>query len=158
MRAAMECQMRWMGMTMVLAVSVGLSACGSVGDTGGSGAGLWGTAFGQSEKSLAEAEANAAINQLLDGTPQLGLESSDRKVAAEAQKQALATPGSGGTVRWDNPRTGRAGEVRLGPRYQVNKTECRALTHSVTSKDMPVPVVARSTTCADDKGIWRPIS
>jgi surface antigen len=149
--------MRWVALSMVVAVAAGLSACSSAGDAGG-GVGLWGTAFGQSEKSIAEAEANAAINQLLDGTPQLGLESSDRKVAAEAQKQALATPGAGGTVRWDNPRTGRTGEVRLGPRYQVNKTECRELTHAVSSKETPVPVVARSTTCTDEKGIWRPIS
>ncbi|MCY1708619.1 lipoprotein LipA [Pannonibacter sp. SL95] len=149
--------MRWVALSMVVAVAAGLSACSSVGDTGG-GVGFWGTAFGQSEKSIAEAEANAAINQLLDGTPQLGLESSDRKVAAEAQKQALATPGAGGTVRWDNPRTGRTGEVRLGPRYQVNKTECRELTHAVSSKETPVPVVARSTTCTDEKGIWRSIS
>ncbi|MBA4203355.1 MAG: lipoprotein LipA [Polymorphum sp.] len=139
-------------------MSAGLSACGSLGsDSSSGGADLWGSAFGRSEKSIAEAEANAAINKLLEGTPGLVLETSDRRVAAEAQKQALATPGAGGAVRWDNPRTGRQGEVRPGPKYQVNNTECREFTHQVTSKDNPVPVVARATACTDEKGLWRPI-
>ncbi len=154
----MECEMRLSKSGLIVLLSAGLSACGSLGsDSSSGGVDLWGSAFGRSEKSIAEAEANAAINKLLEGTPGLVLESSDRRVAAEAQKQALATPGAGGAVRWDNPRTGRQGEVRPGPRYQVNDTECREFTHQVTSKGNPVPVVARATACTDEKGLWRPI-
>ncbi|ADZ71334.1 LipA a lipoprotein [Polymorphum gilvum] len=149
--------MRWFGMACAVVMAAALSGCNSLmGASDSGGAGLWGTAFGSSAKSVAEAEASAAITKLLEGNQGLVLEPSDRRVAAEAQRQALAAPGTGGAVRWDNPKTGRSGEVRPGPRYQVNRTECREFTHEVVAKGA-APVAVRATACMDG-GTWRTIS
>ncbi|MTI43716.1 surface antigen [Roseibium hamelinense] len=116
----------------------------------------WNSSFGAAGSAISDAEANTAISVLVDNELGQALEPSDRKAAAEAQKRALRARGVGVSVAWQNDATGRSGQVRPGPLYQVNETACREFTHEMVLNGKVL--TARGTACQEDNGTWETIS
>ena len=84
------------------------------------------------------------------------LDERDRRLAMEAEVQALEYAQAGRPIEWRNPDSGHYGEVVVGPGYQVNALDCRDYTHSVYIDGQPE--VARGTACRDPDGTWRIVS
>ncbi len=80
------------------------------------------------------------------------LAESDRPLAAKAEFEALEYSRAGGSTRWENPSSGNAGEIRVGPTYQVNLLDCREYTHTVRIGGRPR--VGRDTACRRPDGRW----
>lgn len=145
--------MRLRDTTILFVLLAGLAGCSSLAGTHGDSAGVWGSSFGAGGGSVANSEAGAAIAMLQGNEFGEALEASDRKAAAEAQRRALRSRGVGAAIAWNNEKTGRNGEVRPGPVYQVNKLTCREFTHEMVV-DRKV-LTARGTACKTENGGWR---
>ncbi|MBD8893478.1 RT0821/Lpp0805 family surface protein [Roseibium litorale] len=130
----------------VLMMSAALAGCSSV--SGDGQASSWAGSSG-----VAEAEASTAIAVLLNNEFGQSLDVSDHKAVAEAQRQALRSPGVGNAVAWQNGATGRSGQVRPGPIYQVNDTTCREFVHEMNLSSRHL--VSRGTACRQDDGSWK---
>ena len=133
----------------------GLAACSSTPGTGSHDAGFLGSSFG-APNSVGRNEASAAIALLQSNEFGQSLEASDRRAAAEAQRRALRANGVGVTVSWENDKTGRSGQVRPGPVYQVNDTSCREFTHEMILNGSAM--TARGTACREEDGSWQTLS
>ena len=144
--------MRLRNIPILALVLAGLAGCSSLsaGDSGTGG--TWGSSFGAGG-GLAHDEASAAIANLQDNEFGQTLDASDRKAAAEAQRRALRSRGVGAAIAWSNEKTGRGGEVRPGPLYQVNNMTCREFTHEMVV-DQEV-MTARGTACRTKNGSWQ---
>ncbi|GAA0784047.1 hypothetical protein GCM10009077_34700 [Roseibium denhamense] len=97
-------------------------------------------------------EANTAISVLVNNEFGDALNPSDRRAAENAQNRALRARGVGVSVAWQNDRTGRSGQVRPGPVYRVNDTECREFTHQMVLQGRTLQ--ARGTACEVARGKW----
>lgn len=97
---------------------------------------------------LLAAWAGSAVGSRLDET--------DRRLAAEAEFEALEKTAPGTAREWRNPATGHKGSVSPGPAYSVNQYTCRDYVDQITVDGKPETV--RSTACRQPDGSWRPIS
>lgn len=138
--------MRFLPAAATVLMMSALAGCSSV--SGDGQASSWAGSSG-----VAEAEASTAISVLLNNEFGQALDVSDHKAVAEAQRQALRSPGVGSAVAWQNSATGRSGQVRPGPVYQVNDTTCREFTHEMNLSNRHL--VARGTACRQDDGSWK---
>jgi surface antigen len=83
-----------------------------------------------------------------------GLSTSAQKRATESEARALEFGRTGVPVAW---REGKSfGEVTPGAPYQVNASNCRDYTHSVSIDGGP-PVSGRATACRQANGTWQTI-
>ena len=83
----------------------------------------------------------------------LSLSEADRKIALNAEYEALEYGRTGQPTRWRNRRSGNAGEVSVGSTYQVNRLDCREYTHKVSIGGRNR--VVRGTACRQPDGVWR---
>lgn len=148
--------MRLRNSSFLVILLAGLAGCSATADTGTTGSGIWGSSFGAGTASIAKNEASAAIALLQDNEFGQSLEASDRNAAVEAQRRALRARGVGVAVAWENAKTGRSGQVRPGPIYQVNKMTCREFTHEMVINGSVV--TARGTACKEPDGAWKTLS
>ncbi len=137
----------------MLLVAAGLAGCSSVS---GSTQGGWDSGFGAGGSAVSEEEASTAIAVLLNNELGQSLDASDHRAVAEAQKRALRARGVGVSVAWQNEKTGRSGQVRPGPVYQVNDTTCREFTHLMVVDGSQL--TARGTACEQGDGSWKTLS
>jgi surface antigen len=84
------------------------------------------------------------------------LDDADRRLAAEADFAALESGVAGVARDWNNPATGRHGQVTPGPAYAVNQYTCRDFVDQVIVDGRKE--TRRSTACRQPDGSWRPIS
>ncbi|WP_417680182.1 RT0821/Lpp0805 family surface protein [Roseibium sp.] len=147
--------MRLRNTSVLVLILAGLTACSSTPGTGSHDLGFWSSATG-SPGAVGRSEAGAAIALLQSNEFGQSLDASDRRAAAEAQRRALRANGVGVAVSWENDKTGRSGQVRPGPVYQVNDTSCREFTHEMTLNG--AMMTARGTACQEDDGSWRTLS
>ncbi|MCE1235108.1 MAG: hypothetical protein LWW93_02005 [Hyphomicrobiales bacterium] len=84
------------------------------------------------------------------------LDDGDRRLAAEADFVALETGGAGVSRDWQNPVSGRRGQVTPGATYAVNQYTCRDYVDVVVVDGRRE--TRRSTACRQPDGSWRPIS
>lgn len=84
------------------------------------------------------------------------LDEGDRRLAAEADFVALETGGAGISRDWQNPSSGRRGQVTPGATYVVNQYTCRDYVDVVVVEGRRE--TRRSTACRQPDGSWRPIS
>ncbi|MBD8874876.1 RT0821/Lpp0805 family surface protein [Roseibium polysiphoniae] len=145
--------MRVRTLSCLILMTVGLGACSSA--PGGT-QGTWGSQFGASTSGVAEDEASTAIAVLVNNEFGQSLERSDYKAVAEAQKRALRARANGVAVSWQNEETGRSGQVRPGPVYQVNDTSCREFTHEMILNG--AALTSRGTACRQEDGSWKTLS
>lgn len=148
--------MRLRAATLLMILMSGLTGCASTGGQGTDSGSLWGSSFGAGSSSIAKTEANAAIALLQSNEFGQALDANDKRAAAEAQRRALRANGVGVAVAWSNEKTGRSGEVRPGPAYQVNNMTCREFTHEMVVNGSVLS--ARGTACKEADGAWKTLS
>ena len=150
-------------------VAVGLCACAATPETG-QGAkentgtlvgalagGLIGSQFGGGTgEHIAAGLAGAAIGGLIGNRIGASMDEQDRRLAYQAQMQALESGRSGAAVPWRNPDSGRYGSVVPGPAYQSNGLQCRPYTHTIYIDG--TPQVARGNACRNPDGTWTAVS
>jgi len=83
-----------------------------------------------------------------------GLSTSAQKRASEAEMRALEFGRTGIPVAWKDGKS--RGEVTPGAPYQVNASNCRDYTHSVSIDGSPA-VSGRATACRQANGAWQTI-
>lgn len=84
------------------------------------------------------------------------LDDADRRLAAEAEYEALESDAAGATREWSNTANGHRGSVTPGAAYAVNQYTCRDWVSAVTIDTRQE--TRRSTACRQPDGTWRPIS
>lgn len=150
-------------------LAIALSACAATPETG-QGAkentgtlvgalagGLIGSQFGGSTGDhIAAGLAGAAIGGLIGNRIGAGMDEEDKRLAYQAQMQALESGRSGTAVPWRNPDSGHYGNMVPGPAYQSNGLQCRPYTHTIYIDG--TPQVARGNACRNPDGTWTAVS
>jgi surface antigen len=114
------------------------------------------SAVGLSEENAAVAVTNAAFGGMLG--PKLGaaLNDEDRRLAYDAQIDALDRGAPGAPVPWRNTASGHYGNIVAGPAYNQKGRECRGFSHTVTvNGDLKT---ARGTACRTPDGAWAAVA
>src|ERR1700730_15417562 len=87
--------------------------------------GLMGSQFGGGNgERIAAGLAGAAIGGMIGNRIGASMDDEDKRLAYEAQVQALESGRSGTAVPWRNPDSGRYGSVVPGPAYHENERQC----------------------------------
>jgi surface antigen len=150
-------------------IAIALSGCAATPETG-QGAkentgtlvgalagGLIGSQFGGGTGDhIAAGLAGAAIGGLIGNRIGASMDEQDRRLAYQAQMQALESGRSGAAVPWRNPDSGRYGTVVPGAAYQSNGLQCRPYTHTIYIDG--TPQVARGNACRNPDGTWTAVS
>jgi surface antigen len=104
----------------------------------------------------AAAVTAAALGGLIGPKLGSGLDDSDRRLAYQAQIDALDHSSPGAPVGWRNPTTGRHGNIVAGPVYDLKGAQCRGYSHTVAVGDQLETV--RKTACRNADGSWTAVS
>lgn len=153
----------------VAAIGLSLAACAGTPDgpgprenTGtllGAGTGaLLGAAVagGGTGDRLAGAAIGGLLGGLIGNRIGASLDDQDKRLAYEAQMNALEKSQSGAPVSWRNPDSGRYGTIVPGPAYVDAGHNCRSFTHTIYIDGKPQ--TARGTACRNPDGTWTPLS
>jgi surface antigen len=144
---------------ILFAPALALGGCdvtGSGGDSPGSLAGAFSAATasvnGRAGNSAAAAATNAALAGLIGGKLGAALNDEDRRLAYEAQLDALDRGAPGAPTPWRNPASGHYGNIVPGPAYDQKGVKCRGFSHTVTIGG--ALETARGTACRTPEGGW----
>lgn len=154
----------------IIGLAVSLAACAGSPDGMGPGpkentgtllGALGGAAIGSqfgggAGGHVAGALIGAGVGALIGNRIGASLDDQDKKLAYEAEMNALDRGQSGAPVSWRNPDSGRYGSVVPGPAYVDNGRNCRAYTETIYIDGRPQ--TARGTACRSPDGSWTPIS
>jgi surface antigen len=154
---------------LVLASALALGGCEITGASGGLGestgtlagafsGGSNGSVIGRGSNSngAAAAATNAALGGLIGSKLGASLNDDDRRLAYEAQIDALDRGAPGAPVPWRNPASGRHGNIVPGPAYEQKGVKCRGFSHTVTINGELE--TARGTACIGADGTWTAVS
>lgn len=119
------------------------------------GAAIGSTVGGGAGAKVAASVAGAAIGGLIGNRIGASLDDEDRRLAYEAQMEALEAGRSGAPKTWRNPDSGRYGTIVPGPAYAQGATQCRHFTHTIYIDG--TPQAARGTACRNPDGTWTPV-
>jgi surface antigen len=149
------------GAALLLLIAAPLGGCDATSGTATGGvAGAFSApsapAFGRPGEGAAAAVNNAALGGLI--SPKIGaaLDDNDRRLAYDAQIEALERGSPGAPVAWRNPGSGRFGNIVPGPAYMKQGATCRGYSHTVTIAGQLE--IARGTACRGSDGGWNAIS
>lgn len=154
----------WQWRGAIAAAGLLLAACaddpGAMQALGsGIGAGLGavvGSQVGSGVGRVVATSAGAAMGGYFGGKAFRKLAEADRRMAYEAQHQALERGRSGETMSWRNPITGNAGHVTAYPAFQANNNApCRRFTHVVDLMGDGEVTEAKGVACRNADGSWR---
>jgi surface antigen len=157
----------WSNAVLVFAVALALGGCDvtSAGSGPSEGTGMLagafssasnGSATGRASNAAAAAAANAALGGLIGNKLGASLNDEDRRLAYEAQIDALDRGAPGAPVPWRNPVSGRHGNIVPGPLYDQKGAKCRGFSHTVTINGELE--TARGTACLGADGSWTAVS
>jgi len=138
--------------SMMLALSLALSACGTTG--GGKGTGL-GSLGGGSSAQKPETSLLTSLGNGLLGSSANQLNAADRKKALEAEYRALEYSPAGKAVSW-NGSGSNSGDVTAAQPYQVGSQNCRQYSHSFNIGGSQQ--TSRGTACRNPDGSWTPLT
>lgn len=119
------------------------------------GAAIGSTIGGNTGARVAAGVAGAAIGGLIGNRIGSALDDEDRRLAYEAQLEALESGRSGAPKNWRNPDSGRYGTIIPGPAYDQAGAQCRHFTHTIYIDG--TPQTARGTACRNPDGSWTPV-
>jgi surface antigen len=143
--------------TVLVAAGALLPGCASHQDTGaGVGAltgGLIGSSFGRGSGRVAATMVGAVIGGVVGSEIGRSLDRRDRKLAEEAEYDALERGNSGRARVWRNQDNGHYGEIVPSRPYRRGDYDCRDYTHTVYIEGRPE--VMRGTACRNPDGTWR---
>jgi surface antigen len=142
-------------MLLVVAAALALGGCDVTSSSSPDGPGLLtGASFGPTEGvgGPTRERAAAALGGLIG--PKLGsaLDDDDRRLAYQAQIDALERGAPGAPIAWRNPDSGRHGNIVAGPEYKLKGAICRGYSHTVTIGGQLETV--RKTACRNGDGKW----
>jgi surface antigen len=152
---------------LVLAAAFALGGCeltgagGGMGESTGTLAGAFsnapnGAGAGRSGNGAVAAATNVAMGGLIGSKLGAYLNDEDRRLAYEAQIDALDRGAPGAPVPWRNPASGRYGNIVPGPAYDQKGAKCRGFSHTVTINGELE--TARGTACLGADGAWNAVS
>jgi surface antigen len=152
---------------LLLASALGLGGCDitAAGSGAGEGTGTLagafssaptGSAIGRGGNGAAAAATNAALGGLIGSRLGASLNDDDRRLAYDAQIDALDHGAPGAPVPWRNPASGRYGNIVPGPAYDQKGAKCRGFSHTVTINGELE--TARGTACRSPGGTWTAVS
>jgi len=156
---------RLCGVAVVAALGWALAGCsGTTGGVGGNQAvgtgagaaagGILGNQIGDGEGRAVATTIGVIAGGLIGSRLGAALDEQDRRRAMQAEYNALEFGRSGAPVTWQNPDSGRYGEVVPEAPYRVASADCRDYTHTIYIDGQPQ--VARGTACRQPDGSWRP--
>ena len=137
--------------SMMLAMTLALSACGT---TGKSTTGL-GSPGGVSVAQKPETSLLTSLGNGLLGSSANQLNADDRRKALEAEYRALEYSPAGKTVSWSGSGS-NSGDVTAAQPYQVGSQNCRQYSHSFTIDGSQQ--TSRGTACRNPDGSWTPLT
>ncbi|HET9615664.1 MAG TPA: RT0821/Lpp0805 family surface protein [Pseudolabrys sp.] len=105
---------------------------------------------------VAGALIGAGVGALIGNRIGASLDEQDKRLAYEAEMNALERGPSGAPVAWRNPDSGRYGSVVPGPAYSDRGRNCRAYTETIYIDGRPQ--TARGTACRNPDGSWTPLA
>ena len=106
----------------------------------------------RNEQAAAAAVSEVAHGELLSPKISVKLGDEDRRLAAQAQLDALDNGVAGAPVPWRNPTSGNYGNIVPGPPYNRQGATCRGYSHSVSIAGQLD--IARGTVCRSAEGAW----
>ena len=142
----------------VLVATVALTACGPgqkqdsglvVGAIAG---GLIGNTVGNGTGRVLATVAGAVVGGIVGSEIGRSMDQQDRRLAQEAEFEALERGRSGERRVWRNPDNGRYGEVVPGTSFRRGEADCRDYTHTVYIDGRPQAM--RGTACRNPDGTW----
>lgn len=136
--------------SMMFAVALALSACGTTGK-GTDLASLGGGSTAQKP----ETSLLAPLGNGLLGNSANQLNAADRKKALEAEYRALEYSPAGKAVSWSGSGS-NSGDVTAAQPYQVGSQNCRQYSHSFTVGG--AQQTSRGTACRNPDGSWTPLT
>jgi surface antigen len=162
----LKCKARF-NAALVVAAALALGGCemtgagSSMGESTGTLAGAFsvasnGSVIGRGSNGAAAAATNAALGGLIGSRIGASLNDDDRRLAYEAQIDALDRGAPGAPVPWRNPASGRHGNIVPGPAYEQKGVKCRGFSHTVTINGELE--TARGTACIGADGTWSAVS
>lgn len=104
---------------------------------------------------LSGATTAGLVGGLIGNSVGRDLDESDRRVARNAEYQALEFGRAGSPIAWKSP-SGKTGEVIPQTTYSLNDTTCRDYTQAVFHDGRPE--VARGTACRQPDGSWHSVA
>lgn len=140
---------------LLLSAALALAGCDV---TGGNSLGAGGLtrAFSAGAADSGNGRGEPAVEAALGGMlgPRIGarLDDQDRRLALEAQLEALERGMPGAPVPWRNPASGHYGNIVPGPAYARQGATCRGYSHSVSIAGRLD--IARGTACRVADGPW----
>jgi surface antigen len=152
---------RFSTFSAVAVVTISLAACSADGpnraDTGlGIGAltgGILGSTVGRGRGRVAATVVGAVIGGIVGSEIGRSLDERDRRLAIDAEYDALERGGSGQARIWRSDRDGTYGEIVPSRPYRRGEYDCRDYTHTIYVSGRPE--VMRGTACRNPDGTWR---
>jgi surface antigen len=139
----------------IAASALALGACASQPSDAGRPAGANSGVVEGSEMGAGAGQPTLGVVEggLLGAEIGRSLSEGERRLALQAEYEALEYARPGQRTAWQSPQTGNSGEVVVGAAYEVNKLSCRELTHTV--KIGGRVRVSRGTACRQPSSDWR---
>ena len=156
--------MRFMRLAAVLALPLGLVACGPNGPNkqdsglavGAVAGGLLGNTVGKGTGKVLATVAGAVVGGIVGSEVGRSMDQQDRMLAQQAELAALEKGQSGVATPWRNPENQRHGMVVPGRPYRIGAQDCRDYSHTVYMSGQPETM--RGTACRNPDGTWRNVS
>jgi surface antigen len=143
----------------ILMLVVAATGCATIEDNPKASIGAFGGAAFGGLIAAAAGGGGAAIAGAVIGGALLGafagnmLDQRDKRMAAEAQQQALESAPTGKPVAWTNPDSGHSGTVTPVRTYQSGGSYCREFQNNVTIDGKKEN--AYGTACRQPDGSWK---
>jgi surface antigen len=134
---------------LILVAALALGGCDMTTSGGLDGPGVLAGAF-------AGSGTDPAFGALIGSKIGSALDENDRRMAYQAQIDALERGAPGAPIAWRNPDTGRHGNIVAGPPYELKGEMCRGYSHTVTIGAQLETV--RKTACRTGDGKWIAVS
>ena len=114
--------------------------------------GIIGNQFGKGSGNVLATVAGAVVGGIVGSEIGRSMDEQDRRLAEQAEFDALEAGESGRPRHWRNPDNGRYGDVVPGRAYKRGSIDCRDYTHTVYIDGRPQTM--RGTACRNPDGTW----
>jgi surface antigen len=117
--------------------------------------GVVGNQFGKGRGNVLATVAGAVIGGIVGSEIGRSLDERDRRLAQEAEYDALERGQSGVSRQWRDPDSGHYGEVVPSRPYKRGMADCRDFTHTIYIDGRPQQM--RGTACRNPDGTWQSV-
>ena len=114
--------------------------------------GLLGSTVGKGRGRVAATVVGAVVGGIVGSEIGRSMDERDRRLAQEAEFDALERGESGRARRWRNPDSGHYGDIVPSRPYRRGSLDCRDYTHTVYIDGRPQAL--RGTACRNPDGTW----